>query len=148
MSRILSPVTSLCELGERKQHIKRQSSHRSRGVDVRIKENFVNQILHSCEKRLARILLLLARSGRQSGSKSVVLKVNQQTLAEIVGTTRSRVSFFMNGFSKRGFIHYKGSVRVHRRPFTFALREYVKCEFPHEFTQDLVRRRTRWISTR
>jgi len=106
----------------------------------------VNQILHSSEKLLARIPLLLARPGRQS--KSVVLKVNQQTLAEIVGTTRSRVSFFMNGFRKRGFIHYKGSVRVHRRPFTFALREYVKCEFPHEFTQDLVRRGTGWISSR
>jgi hypothetical protein len=78
----------------------------------------------------------------------VVLKVNHQTLVEIVGTTRSRVSFFMNGFRKRGFSHYKGSVRVHRGPFTFALREYVKCEFPHEFTRDLVQRRTGWISSR
>ena len=62
---------------------------------VGIEENFVDQIRHSSEKRLARILLLLARSGRQSDSKSVVLKLTQQTLAETVGTTRSRVSFFM-----------------------------------------------------
>jgi CRP/FNR family transcriptional regulator, cyclic AMP receptor protein len=90
---------------------------------VRIEENFVDQILHSSEKRLARILLLLARSRSQSDSKSVVLKVTQQTLAEMVGTTRSRVSFFMNGFRKSGFIHYKGGLRVHRGLFTFALQE-------------------------
>jgi CRP/FNR family transcriptional regulator, cyclic AMP receptor protein len=75
---------------------------------VRIEEDFVDQILHSSEKRLARILLLLARSGRQSKSKAG-MKVSQQTLAEMVGTTRSRVSFFMNGFRKRGFIRYKGA---------------------------------------
>jgi CRP/FNR family cyclic AMP-dependent transcriptional regulator len=90
---------------------------------VLVEESFVDQILHSSEKRLARILLLLARSERQSDSKSVVLKVTQQTLAEMVGTTRSRVSFFMNGFRKRGFIHYKGGLRVHRGLFTFALQE-------------------------
>ena len=90
---------------------------------VRIEEDFVDQILHSSEKRLARILLLLARSGRQSESKSVVLKVSQQTLAEMVGTTRSRVSFFMSGFRKKGFIHYKGGLQVHPRLAAFALRE-------------------------
>ena len=90
---------------------------------VLVEESFVDQILHSSEKRLARILLLLARSERQSDSKSVVLKVTQQTLAEMVGTTRSRVSFFMNGFRKRGYIHYKGGLRVHRGLFTFALQE-------------------------
>jgi CRP/FNR family cyclic AMP-dependent transcriptional regulator len=89
---------------------------------VRIEENFVDQILHSSEKRLARVLLLLAGSGGQSESKSG-MKVSQQTLAEMVGTTRSRVSFFMNGFRKRGFIHYKGGLRVHRGLFTFALHE-------------------------
>jgi len=90
---------------------------------VLVEESFVDQILHSSEKRLARTLLLLARSGSQSDSKSVVLKVTQQTLAEMVGTTRSRVSFFMNGFRKRGYIHYKGGLRVHRGLFTFALQE-------------------------
>lgn len=90
---------------------------------VLVEESFVDQILHSSEKRLARILLLLARSERQSDSKSVVLKVTQQTLAEMVGTTRSRVSFFMNGFRKRGYIHYKGGLRVHRGLFSFALQE-------------------------
>lgn len=90
---------------------------------VRIEEDFVDQIFHSSEKRLAQTLLLLARFGRQAESKSVVLKVNQQTLAEIVGTTRSRVSHFMNGFRKMGFIHYNGGVQVRRGLFTFALRE-------------------------
>ena len=90
---------------------------------VLVEESFVDQILHSSEKRLARTLLLLARSGSQSDSKSVVLKVTQQTLAEMVGTTCSRVSFFMNGFRKRGYIHYKGGLRVHRGLFTFALQE-------------------------
>jgi len=89
---------------------------------VRIEENFVDQILHTSEKRLARILLHLAGSGKQSESKSGV-KVSQQTLAEMVGTTRSRVSFFMNAFRKRGFIQYKGGLRVHRGLFTFALQE-------------------------
>jgi CRP/FNR family cyclic AMP-dependent transcriptional regulator len=90
---------------------------------VRIEEDFVDQILHSSEKRLARILLLLARSGGQSESKSVMLKVSQQTLAEMVGTTCSRVSFFMRGFRKKGFIHYKGGLQVHSGLAAFALRE-------------------------
>jgi len=89
---------------------------------VRIEEDFADQILHTSEKRLARILLHLAGSGKQSESKSGV-KVSQQTLAEMVGTTRSRVSFFMNAFRKRGFIQYKGGLRVHRGLFTFALQE-------------------------
>jgi CRP/FNR family transcriptional regulator, cyclic AMP receptor protein len=90
---------------------------------ARIEEDVADQISHSSEKRLARTLLLLARFGRQSQSKSAVLKVNQQTLAEMVGTTRSRVSHFMNGFRKMGFIHYAGGLQVHRGLFTFVLQE-------------------------
>jgi CRP/FNR family transcriptional regulator, cyclic AMP receptor protein len=90
---------------------------------LRIEEDFVDQIFHPSEKRLARILLLLARFGRNSESKSEVLKVSQQTLAEMVGTTRSRISFFMNRFRQMGFIHYKGGLQVHRGLFTFALQE-------------------------
>ena len=79
---------------------------------VRIEEDFVDQICHPSEKRLARILLLLARFGSQSESKSAVLKVSQQTLAEMmVGTTCSRVSDFMNEFRKMGFIHYGEACR-------------------------------------
>jgi CRP/FNR family transcriptional regulator, cyclic AMP receptor protein len=90
---------------------------------LRIEEDFVDQIFHPSEKRLARILLLLARFGRKCESKSEVLKVSQQTLAEMVGTTRSRISFFMNRFRQMGFIHYKGGLQVHRGLFTFALQK-------------------------
>jgi CRP/FNR family cyclic AMP-dependent transcriptional regulator len=90
---------------------------------LRIGEDLVDQIFHPGEKRLARVLLLLARFGRKCESKSEVLKVSQQTLAEMVGTTRSRISFFMNRFRQLGFIHYKGGLQVHRGLFTFALQE-------------------------
>jgi CRP/FNR family cyclic AMP-dependent transcriptional regulator len=90
---------------------------------LRIEEDFVDQIFHPSEKRLARILLLLARFGKKCESQSEVLKVSQQTLAEMVGTTRSRISFFMNRFRQMGFIHYKGGLQVHRGLFTFALQK-------------------------
>ena len=74
-------------------------------------------MFNSSEKRLARILLLLARFGNEAVPESVVPKISQETLAEMVGTTRSRVSFFMNRFRKMGFIHYaggeKGGLQVH-----------------------------------
>lgn len=90
---------------------------------LRVEEDFVDLIFHPSEKRLARILLLLARFGRNPESKSAVLKVSQQTLAEMVGTTRSRISFFMNRFRQMGFIHYKGGLQVRRGLFTFALQK-------------------------
>jgi CRP/FNR family transcriptional regulator, cyclic AMP receptor protein len=89
----------------------------------RFQEEFVDQIFSSSEKRLARILLLLAGSGLQSKSAPALLKVSQETLAEMVGTTRSRVSHFMNRFRKMGFIDYNGSLQVHRSLLTFLLRE-------------------------
>jgi CRP-like cAMP-binding protein len=85
----------------------------------RIQEEFVDQIFSSSEKRLARILLMLAGFGRHSKPGSVHLKVSQETLAEMVGTTRSRVSYFMNRFRNRGFIDYNGTLRVHRALLTF-----------------------------
>jgi CRP/FNR family cyclic AMP-dependent transcriptional regulator len=88
-----------------------------------IEEDFVDQLFNSSEKRLARILLLLARFERQFEPKSAVLKLSQQTLAEMVGTTRSRVSYFMNRFRKNGFIHYNGGLQVHRGLFTFAVQK-------------------------
>jgi CRP/FNR family transcriptional regulator, cyclic AMP receptor protein len=90
---------------------------------VRVEEDFVDLIFHPSEKRLARILLLLARFGRKCESKSEVLNVSQQTLAEMVGTTRSRISFFMNRFRQMGFIRYKGGLQVRRGLFTFALQK-------------------------
>jgi len=76
---------------------------------IRIEEDLVDQLFNSSEKRLARVLLLLANFGKEGKPELVIPKVSQETLAEIVGTTRSRVSFFMNRFRKRGFIQYNGS---------------------------------------
>jgi CRP/FNR family transcriptional regulator, cyclic AMP receptor protein len=90
---------------------------------VRIEEDFVDQLFNSSEKRLARTLLLLARFGVPSKPHSAILKVSQGTLAEMVGTTRSRVSFFMNRFRKLGLIDYNGSLQVHRELLTFLLHE-------------------------
>jgi CRP-like cAMP-binding protein len=77
--------------------------------NIRIEEDLVDQLFNSSEKRLARVLLLLANFGKEGKPESVIAKVSQETLAEIVGTTRSRVSFFMNRFRKLGFIQYNGS---------------------------------------
>ena len=81
--------------------------------NIRYEEDLVDQLFNSSEKRLARVLLLLARFGKEGAPEAVVPKINQETLAEMVGTTRSRVSFFMNRFRKLGFIHYNGGLQVH-----------------------------------
>jgi CRP/FNR family transcriptional regulator, cyclic AMP receptor protein len=78
----------------------------------RIEEEFLDQIFNSSEKRLARVLLLMAGLGPHAETEPTLIKVSQRTLAEMVGTTRSRVSYFMNSFRSRGFIDYNGSVRV------------------------------------
>jgi CRP/FNR family cyclic AMP-dependent transcriptional regulator len=89
----------------------------------RIEEEFLDQIFSSSEKRLARILLLMAGFGLHTETESALLKVSQRTLAEMVGTTRSRVSYFMNSFRSRGFIEYNGSVRVLPGLLTFLTAE-------------------------
>ena len=81
--------------------------------NIRYQEDLVDQLFNSSEKRLARILLLLAHFGKDGVPENVVPKISQETLAEMVGTTRSRVSFFMNRFRKLGFIHYNGGLKVH-----------------------------------
>ncbi len=81
--------------------------------NIRYEEDLVDQLFNSSEKRLARILLLLARFGKEGSPETVVPKISQETLAEMVGTTRSRVNFFMNKFRKLGFIHYNGGLQVH-----------------------------------
>lgn len=89
----------------------------------RFEEDLVDHIFNSSEQRLARLLVLLASIGKGRLSASPVAKVNQQTLAEMVGTTRSRVSFFMNRFREKGFIHYNGNLQVHKSLLTFLLRD-------------------------
>ncbi len=81
--------------------------------NIRYEEDLVDQLFNSSEKRLARILLLLARFGKEGIPETVVPKISQETLAEMIGTTRSRVSFFMNRFRELGFIHYNGGLQVH-----------------------------------
>jgi CRP/FNR family transcriptional regulator, cyclic AMP receptor protein len=81
--------------------------------NIRYEEDLVDQLFNSSEKRLARVLLLLAHFGKEGVPETVIPKISQETLAEMVGTTRSRVSFFMNRFRKLGFIHYNGGLQVH-----------------------------------
>lgn len=81
--------------------------------NARIQADLVDQLFNSSEKRLARILLLLAQFGKEGKPETVIPKLSQEALAEMVGTTRSRVSFFMNRFRKMGFIKYNGEIQVH-----------------------------------
>jgi CRP/FNR family cyclic AMP-dependent transcriptional regulator len=81
--------------------------------NVRIQADLVDQLFNSSEKRLARVLLLLAHFGKEREPESVIPKISQEVLAEMVGTTRSRVNFFMNRFRKLGFIEYNGRLEVH-----------------------------------
>jgi CRP-like cAMP-binding protein len=81
--------------------------------NARIQEDLVDQLFNSSEKRLARTLLLLAQFGKEGKPEKVIPTISQETLAEMVGTTRSRVSFFMNRFRKLGFIKYNGSIEIH-----------------------------------
>jgi len=82
--------------------------------NVRSQEDLVNHLFNSAEKRLARILLLLAHYEREGKPRPVIPKISQDTLASMVGTTRSRVSLFLNKFRKLGFIQYNGRMEVHR----------------------------------
>ena len=81
--------------------------------NIRIEEDLVDQLFNSSEKRLARVLLLLANFGKEGKTEPVIPKISHETQAEIVGTTRSRVSFFMNRFRKMGFIEYNGGMEIH-----------------------------------
>jgi len=81
--------------------------------NIRIQEDLVDQLFNSSEKRLARVLLLMAHFGKEGTSEAIIPKISQEVLAEMVGTTRSRVSFFMNRFRKLGFLEYNGGVHVH-----------------------------------
>ncbi len=81
---------------------------------MRIQADLVDQLFNSSEKRLARILLLMAEFGKPGEPETLIPKISQETLAEMIGTTRSRVSFFMNRFRKFGFVEYNGRIRVHK----------------------------------
>jgi CRP-like cAMP-binding protein len=93
---------------------------------VRIEADLVDQLFNSSELRLARALLLLANYGKAVGPDPVPIHMNQETLADLIGTTRSRVNFFMNKFRKMGLINYNGKIEVHQ-----ALLNFILCQQPH-----------------
>src|SRR5271169_3434780 len=90
---------------------------------IRVEEDLVDQLFNSSEKRLARALLLLANFGKEGRPETIIAKVSQETLAELIGTTRSRVSFFMNKFRKLGLIDYNGHMEVHSSLLNVVLHE-------------------------
>ena len=91
--------------------------------NIRIEEDLIDQLFNSSEKRLARTLLLLARYGEAGAAHRAMPKVSQETLAEMVGTTRSRVNFFMNKFRKLGFIEYNGGIKINNSLLSVVLRD-------------------------
>jgi len=92
---------------------------------MRVEEDLVDQLFNSSEKRLARALLLMANFGKEGKPEPIITKVTQGTLAEIIGTTRSRVSFFMNKFRKLGFINYNGTIEVHSSLLSVVLADHL-----------------------
>jgi CRP/FNR family cyclic AMP-dependent transcriptional regulator len=90
---------------------------------IRTQADLIDQLFNSSEKRLARVLLLLAEFGKPGEPESLIPEITQETLAEMIGTTRSRVSFFMNRFRKLGFIEYNGRIRVHKSLLNVVLHE-------------------------
>jgi len=91
--------------------------------NARVEGDLVDQLFNSSEKRLARLLLLMANFGKEGRPEPVIAKVSQETLAEMVGTTRSRVSFFMNKFRKLGFIEYNGELKIHNSLLNMVLHD-------------------------
>ncbi len=89
----------------------------------RVEEDLVDQLFNSSEKRLARTLLLLANFGKEGTAQPITTKINQETLADIIGTTRPRVSFFMNKFRKLGFIEYNGNLKINNSLLSVVLRD-------------------------
>ena len=91
--------------------------------NIRVEEDLIDQLFNSTEKRLARTLLLLARYGTPGNPQKVLLKISQEMLAEMIGTTRSRVNFFMNKFRKLGFIQYNGVIQIDNSLLSVVLHE-------------------------
>jgi CRP/FNR family cyclic AMP-dependent transcriptional regulator len=91
--------------------------------NTRLEEDLVDQLFNASEKRLARTLLLMARYGKPDGPRHVLPKISQEVLAEMVGTTRSRVNYFMNKFRRLGFIEYNGGLKVHRALLSIVLHD-------------------------
>ena len=100
------------------------------GRMIRVEADLVDQLFNSSEKRLARLLLLMANFGKQGKPEPIIAKISQETLAEMIGTTRSRVSFFMNRFRKLGLIDYNGHIEVHPSLLNVVLHEKPEIKRP------------------
>ena len=98
------------------------------GRTIRVEADLMDQLFNSSEKRLARLLLLLANFGKEGKPEPMIAKISQQTLAEMIGTTRSRVSFFMNKFRKLGLIEYNGGIKVHSSLLNLVLHDQPHIE--------------------
>ena len=99
---------------------------------IRVEADLVDQLFNSSEKRLARALLLLANFGKEGRPEPIIAKVSQETLADMIGTTRSRVSFFMNKFRKLGFIEYNGHIEIHSSLLNVVLHDQPQLRGPTE----------------
>lgn len=130
MARAITPTTVLViEKSEMFKVLHEQNALSDRFIsfmlarNIRIEEDLVDQLFNSSEKRLARTLLLLARYGKEDKPHGVLPKMSQETLAEMIGTTRSRVNFFMNKFRKLGFIKYNGGLQINTSLLNVVLHE-------------------------
>jgi CRP-like cAMP-binding protein len=95
---------------------------------MRVEADLIDQLFNSSERRLARLLLILANYGNEGRPEPILAKISQETLAEMIGTTRSRVSFFMNRFRKLGFVTYNGHIEVHKSLLNLVLHEQPHIE--------------------
>jgi CRP/FNR family cyclic AMP-dependent transcriptional regulator len=102
--------------------------------NIRVEEDLVDQLFNSSEKRLARALLLLANFGKEGRPEPIIAKISQETLADMIGTTRSRVSFFMNKFRQLGFIEYNGNVVVHSSLLSVVLHDQPQIQIDRDDT--------------
>ena len=103
--------------------------------NARVEEDLADQLFNSTEKRLARLLLLLANFGKEGRTEPILAKISQETLAEMIGTTRSRVSHFMNKFRKLGFIDYNGHLEVHNSLVSVLLADQPRTVSPNSSSQ-------------
>jgi len=100
--------------------------------NIRVEEDLIDQLFNSSEKRLARALLLLANFGKEGRPELIIAKISQETLADMIGTTRSRVSFFMNKFRELGFIEYNGNIVVHSSLLSVVLHDQPQIDMDRD----------------
>jgi CRP/FNR family transcriptional regulator, cyclic AMP receptor protein len=121
-----SVIRALCDDPEFSELFTRYLVERT----IRVQEDLADMLLNSTEKRLARLLLILANYGKEDGSELIVPKISQETLAEMIGTSRTHVNYFMNRFRQLGFIEYKGVIKIHSTLLTMLVPKKSQIESP------------------